>query len=240
MIVNQRQTVGEIAAASPGAARVFENHGIDYCCGGNRPLEDVCREKGLDSGTLLAELAQATGTAGSQEKDWSAAPLRELIRHILTTHHQYLNQELPRLNQRLKQVIAAHGQDAATLLPLAEVFGGLREELEGHMRKEELILFPAIERCEAALAAGASLPPAPFGSVENPIRVMELEHENAGQALRRIKELTHGYQVPGHACATYRALWEGLQGLEADLHLHIHLENNILFPRAIAREQPNR
>jgi len=236
-----QQNVSDIAAGSLGAVRVFERYGIDYCCGGKRPLEEVCGEKGIPTDKLLAELEAAAASATDSEVDWTTAPLHQLIRHILSRHHEFLKSELPRVAERLDKVMRVYGtQDAATLAPLPELFGGLRQELELHMHKEEMMLFPVIERYEAAVAAGQRLPPAPFGSVANPILVMEREHSSAGDALQGMHDSTKGYEIPPHACITYRSLLNGLRELEEDLHQHIHLENNILFPRAIALESANR
>jgi regulator of cell morphogenesis and NO signaling len=236
MEILEHTTVGEIAAASAAAASVLEKYGIDYCCGGKRPLEDACRDQGLPPANVRAEIAQAVA-APLTARNWNAAPLRDLIVHIVGKHHEYLKAELPRLGGRLRKVVQTHGEkDPATLEELETVYRGLWRELEMHMHKEEMMLFPFIERYEAAAQAGAPLPRAPFGSIANPIAVMEREHDGAGGALARIRELTRDFQAPEYACATYRAMLEGLKALEADLHTHIHLENNILFPRAIALE----
>jgi regulator of cell morphogenesis and NO signaling len=237
MDITLHQTVGELASASLAAVRVFERHGIDYCCGGKRPLEEACRELGLAPEQVQSEIDRAMAAPEGQGTDWSAAPLPQLVRHILATHHEYLKLELPRLGQRLEKVMKIYGEkDAETLAGLPGPFGALSAELDGHMHKEELLLFPAIERYEAAVSSGSPLPPLPFGSIANPIRVMEREHDSAGNALRQMRDATRGYRVPEHACVTYRSLLDGLRELEADLHKHIHLENNILFPRAIALE----
>ncbi len=175
--------------------------------------------------------------AADSINDWNIVPLRELIGHIVSTHHEYLKLELPRVGQRLPKVVQAHGpKDPATLDELQAVYQGLWEELDMHMHKEELMLFPAIGRYEAAVESRMPLPPAPFGSIANPIAVMESEHDSAGDALRRIRELTRDFEAPAYACNTYRSLLDGLRALESDMRRHIHLENNILFPRAIALE----
>jgi regulator of cell morphogenesis and NO signaling len=233
----QSQTVGEIAAGSAAAVSILEQYGIDYCCAGKRLFEDACREKGLSPASVAGEIAAAT--AGPVEsKDWNTAPLAELIRHIVSTHHEYLKLELPRVGQRVKKVVQAHGAHDPVALPeLERVYEGLWEEMSMHLHKEEMMLFPAIERYEAATRNGLPLPPSPFGTIANPIGVMEAEHEGAGLALQRIRELTADYTAPSYACGTYRAMLDGLKALEADLHTHIHLENNILFPRVIALEQ---
>jgi regulator of cell morphogenesis and NO signaling len=230
-----QQTVGEIAAGTPSAVRVFEKYGIDYCCGGKRPLEDACRQRGVSAESVLAEVKSAA--TRTTARDWTSAPLAELIAHIVGTHHEYLRSEMPRLRRRLAKVIEVHGgKHPETLHPLGAVYAGLEEELDGHMRKEEMVLFPAIEQMEAAKVAGTAPFPLPFGTVNNPIRMMVYEHDNAGNALEEMRRVTGGYTLPEGACPTFRALYEGLRELEADLHQHIHLENNILFPRAIRLE----
>jgi regulator of cell morphogenesis and NO signaling len=233
MHLAETTTVAEMAATSLAAVRVFEKFGIDYCCGGKRPLAEVCREKGYDTKALERELAAAVQGAPNVERDWNTAPLRELVQHITGTHHEYLRRELPALQVRLDKVYRVYNQRyGPTLLGLPEVFAALRAELEMHMRKEEMILFPAVTAYEAAIQSGQALPATPFGTVANPIHMMEAEHESAGQALAEIRRITAGFQLPEYACVTYRALMSGLDELERDLHLHIHLENNILFPRA--------
>ena len=234
----QGQTVGEVAASSTVAVNVLDHYGIDHCCGGKRLFENVCREKGLSPTRIANEIETSAAVLPAYSKDWNAASLREIIRHIVSTHHEYLKLELPRIAQRLRKVVQVHGEsDPAALHELDNVFEGLRQELSLHMHKEEMMLFPAIARYEAAARSGWPLPPAPFGSIENPIGVMEAEHDTAGLALTRIRELTIDFQPPAYACSTYRAMLDGLKALETDLHAHIHLENNILFPRAIAIEK---
>jgi regulator of cell morphogenesis and NO signaling len=234
-------TIRDIAANSLAAVRVFEKFGIDYCCGGKRPLADVCHEKGYDAQAVQAELDAAMAAAPDAERDWSIAGLGELIQHIVETHHEYLRRELPAIEARLEKVYRVYNQrNGPTLIGLPEVFAGLKAELELHIRKEEMILFPAIAAYEAAAASGQPLPRTPFGTVSNPIHMMEHEHESAGQALSQIREITHNFEVPEYACVTYRALMSGLDELERDLHMHIHLENNILFPRAERLEASRR
>jgi regulator of cell morphogenesis and NO signaling len=214
-------TVSEIARESLAAVRIFEKYGIDYCCGGKRPLEEVCRDKGQDVEVVKRELEAATATASDSERSWATAPLTGLIDHIVEKHHGYLRSELPALEARLLKVFQVYNQRyGATLTGLPEVFSALRAELESHLDKEEKILFPAI-------AAGGSP-----GNVQHLIGNLETEHESAGAALAKIREITRNFEIPEYACVTYRALMNGLDELEHDLHLHIHLENNILFPRA--------
>ncbi len=233
MQIAEKVTVAEIAANSLAAVRVFEKYGIDYCCGGKRPLADVCREKGQDAQAIQRDLDAALAGTEASIRDWNTAPLAELVEHIVTTHHEYLRRELPAIETRLEKVYRVYNQRyGPTLTGLPEVYAGLRAELELHIRKEEMILFPAIVASEAAVHAGRPLPRTPFGKVSNPIHMMEAEHESAGEALGKIREITRDFELPEYACVTYRALMSGLDELERDLHMHIHLENNILFPRA--------
>lgn len=231
MAPNPQQNIGEIAAQSLAAVRLFEKLGIDYCCGGRRPLEDVCREKGLSAEQVVAELNRQPGPADG--RDWTKASLSDLIGHIVATHHEFLKSELPRLAAQIEKVVAAHSErDPETFVKIQRVFAGLQNDLDGHLMKEEQILFPYVQGLESASGPMHSC----FGTVRNPIRMMEMEHDEAGGALVALRELTGGYQPPDWACPTLRALYAGLAGLEEDLHLHIHLENNILHPRAIELE----
>lgn len=230
-------TLADMAATSLAAVRILESHGLDYCCGGKRPFKEACIARNLNPNSVLQEI-EAANRQHTGGRDWQTAPLDELVNHIVATHHEYLKVELPALGKRLAKVHEVHGaRDPKTLSRMVEVFGALREEMEMHMHKEEVILFPFIQRYGAAAAQGLPLPAVPFGSIANPIRVMEREHDTAGDALGELRQLTESYQLPPYACSTVKALYEGLQTLEADLHIHIHLENNILFPRAIALEK---
>ncbi|HUB79564.1 MAG TPA: iron-sulfur cluster repair di-iron protein [Bryobacteraceae bacterium] len=229
-------TLAELAATSLSAVRVLEEHGFDYCCGGQQPFEQACLAKGLQPESILREIGQAA-SASAGSRDWQAAPLEELVQHIIDTHHAYLKLDLPVLQSRLEKVAAVHGSRDPERLPrLANVFTALRSELEMHLRKEEAILFPFIVQYSRAELRNQPVPRAPFGSIANPIAMMEREHSGAGEALEEIRSLTNNFDPPWYACHTVRALYEGLKVLEADLHVHIHLENNILFPRAVACE----
>jgi regulator of cell morphogenesis and NO signaling len=231
------KTLADVAALSLDAVRSLERHGLDYCCGGKQPFDEACLVKGLNPESVMQEIERAQ-RAGTPERNWQTAPLGELAKHIVATHHEYLKLELPALGNRLDKVLAVHGaRDPETLSRMAEVFVALRGEMEMHMHKEEAILFPFIEKYSLAESQGSPMPPVPFGSIANPIAMMEREHVSAGGALVEIRALTRDYQLPPYACSTVRALYDGLEALEADLHVHIHLENNILFPRAIALER---
>ncbi|MBI2297557.1 MAG: iron-sulfur cluster repair di-iron protein [Armatimonadetes bacterium] len=226
-------TVGEMVAVRPSRAKVFERFGIDYCCGGKQPLGQACADKSLDPEAVLAALEAHDATPrGEDDRDWTQATLTELADHIEATHHQFLREALPRLAQLTAKIAQVHGERHPELREVSRIFLGLRSELEMHMMKEEEILFPLCRQLESA--AG----PTAFhcGSIGNPIRVMEFEHDNAGQALAALARLTGGYQAPEDGCNTYRATLDGLRELEDDLHAHIHKENSILFPRALAVE----
>ncbi len=227
-------SVGQYVVERPSRARVFERLGIDYCCGGKEPLARACEKRDLDPRMVLEaiEREDARSSAGEQ-RDWSRAPLTELADHIESEHHSYLREELPRLSSLIERLVEAHGKRHRELLGCRGVFDSLRRELEPHMAKEEQILFPMIRELEAS----ATLPDFHCGSLRNPIRAMEREHDGAAHALSRLRELTGDYTPPEDACNTYRAAFAGLAELEADLHRHIHKENNILFPRAVAAEE---
>lgn len=219
--VTARSTVGRIAAELPLATRVFARHRIDFCCGGGRPLADVCRESGIDVDSLLDEIRRELDGRCDTGERWSEAALADLIDHILSTYHASLREELPRLREMAVKVVRVHGdKDPERFAELLAVYEGLEAELDEHMMKEEQILFPMIREGHGDMASG-------------PVSVMEMEHASAAAALRRLRELTNDYDVPAEACNTWRALWHGLAALEEDLHRHIHLENNILFPRAL-------
>ena len=234
--LSREMTVGELAATQPASVRVFEAHQIDFCCGGKTPLDEACRTRGIDTDALLREIGAAAAGV-PEEKDWTSAQAPDLIDHIVGAHHAYLKTELPRLESMLAKIRSKHAaRHGAVLDPLAETFGSLKEELESHLMKEERILFPMIRLLAEERQSGSE--PAEFhcGSVKNPLRVMFLEHDSAGAALERMRSLTKDYTPPEDACATFRAFYWGLAELERDLHRHIHLENNILFPKAVALE----
>lgn len=227
-------TVAEIAAHSLAAIGVFERLGIDYCCGGKRPLADVCRDKGYRVADVERELESAQAKAVAPATDWNTAPLPALIDHIIATHHNYLKREMPLLAARAEKVHRVYAERRPGELDgLPEVFGQLRAELDAHLMKEEMILFPAIKAKVREMEEGVPAPPTCFSTLANPIAAMEYEHEEAGAALTRIREITGNFDVPEYACSTYRALILGLEEFEQDLHRHIHLENNILHRRAM-------
>ncbi len=226
-------TVGELVTQRPARSRVFEIYGIDYCCGGKKPLQQACAERQVSAEAVLDDLARIDAASPPAEIDWTTRPMSELADHIVDTHHAYLKRELPRLEYLVGRVTTAHGARHAELPHVLQVFSGLKQELESHLMKEERILFPLIRQLEAARERFISH----CGSVSNPILMMEHEHDDAGNALESLRSLTSGYAVPDGACNTYRAMLSALAELEADLHQHIHKENNILFPAAARRER---
>jgi len=236
--VTGKTTIRDLVGRYPQTRPVFEKHGIDYCCGGGKCLAEVADERGLKLpelvGALEEELRTTAGEAEATDKDWYAESLRTLVDHIVAVHHGYMKAALPRLRVLVPTVLNAHGAHHGDVLRQVQtLFNTLDAELSSHLMKEEQVLFPYIVALEAHVQEGGPEPLAPFGSARNPIRQMEHEHESAGQALAKLREVTHDYAIPADACPTFAAMYEELQRMEADLHQHIHLENNILFPRAI-------
>lgn len=219
------RTVGEIVATHPGLSRVFQSRGLDFCCQGSKTLRQACNAKGLPLGEVVAELEAARAGTPAPGSNPAELPMPELIDHIVDTHHGFLRRELPRLHAMAARVAEVHGGHTPSLVELYQVFFGMAEELVNHMGKEEGILFPAIKRM---VSSGSPTLP-----LDGPIACMITEHEDAGGALARLRELTHGYQPPAEACNTYRALFAGLADFEEDMHRHIHLENQVLFPAAL-------
>jgi regulator of cell morphogenesis and NO signaling len=223
-------TVGELVSQRPERSRIFESLDIDYCCGGKKSLALACREKGLDPLTVRRLLDTDLGTAPARsEANWSTATLSALADHIQNTHHAYLKSELPRLLEMVRKVAAVHGNNHPWLLELDGIFRGFAAEMESHTLTEEEVLFPIIRNLDQGRLAAVD---DCGGTVLGPIGVMEREHDDAGRALARIRELSDGYVPPADACNTFRATLTGLLDLERDMHRHVHLENSILFPRA--------
>ncbi len=235
MTISSVRTVGDLAAEAIHRTRVFEAFGIDYCCGGKATLAEACARAGCSPAEVVAALDAAdrgAGDPGPEEPDWRTASLSSLTTHIVDTHHAFMKRELPRVGNLLAKVRSAHEANHPELAELDQVYHALRAELEEHLEKEEQVLFPLIREMESTRRAGT----AHCGSVGNPIRVMEHEHDSAGIALMRMRGLTGDYCVPLDGCTTYAALCDGLAAIERDLHEHIHKENNILHPRAVRLE----
>lgn len=244
-MLDATRTVREFAIQIPSATRVFEALKIDYCCGGDQPLSKACEENGLELEEVLELLDHAgrpttttvpptaTDRATSDPQSMS---LGSLVNLIIEKHHTFTRRELERLTALLDKVCTAHGTNHPEVLEIRSQFQALRAELEPHMLKEERILFPYITRLETAVGQKQPPPFAPFGEVRNPIMVMSREHEGAGEILKTIRELSKDFTTPDDACFSYRTLYNELATFEADLHQHIHLENNILFPRSLELE----
>ena len=240
--VDGQTTVRELVGRYPRTRPVFESQGIDYCCGGAQGLADVARQRGVELAVLVAALEQVLQTPSSPQaatdRDWYAAPLGELVDHIVNVHHRYMHEALPRVRMLIQKVLNAHGLHHGDMLRQVQaLYGALDAELSNHLMKEEQILFPYVVALEAHARDGAEQPVACFGSVRSPIQQMEQEHESAGGLLLRLREVTGNYALPQDACPTFAALYEALEQMETDLHQHIHLENNILFPRAIEMDR---
>jgi regulator of cell morphogenesis and NO signaling len=236
MTATPEATIREIVATDYRTAAVFERHGLDFCCSGCRTIEQACREAGVDERTVLSDLdavldASAEGTPAYGT--WNAGAL---IDHIVTRHHAYVREAIPVLLQHTQKIAAVHGARHAELVHIAALFRRVADEMTDHMAKEEGILFPVIAAMETAVASGRGAPPSPFGTVENPIAVMEADHKFVGDAMAEMRHLTGGFAPPEDACGTYRVCLQELDAFERDLHTHVHLENNILFPKAIGLE----
>ena len=234
MPITAAKTVRELAVEVPNATRVFEKLGIDYCCGGHKPLEEACAGAKVSVDEVLRALEQGVdATTAGPNRDWNAAPLGELVEHIVNKHHAYVKSETPRLQALIAKVVGVHGKNHPELERVQIAFSELANELAAHLMKEEQILFPYLKQ----MAGGNGCGPSCFGTVQNPIRMMMFEHDNAGAKLREMRSATNHYALPADACFSYATLFSALGEFEQDLHQHIHLENNILFPRAIALEQ---
>ncbi len=239
MTTAAEKTVRELALENPAATRVFERLGIDYCCGGNKSLEQACRAASLPMEEVLASLETARQSAGvvHESRNWKTEPLADLIAYIKNTHHRYTRDEIARLGPLLDKVCSVHGNNHGELLEIRATFRNLAQELAMHMMKEEMLLFPYVMKMEEAAIQNEPVLPHSFGSVRNPVSMMQHEHDSAGKALHSMREASGGYATPPDACISYRTLYKALAEFEADMHQHIHLENNILFPRAIAMEK---
>lgn len=230
------QTVREIALEEPSSIRVFESFGIDYCCGGRKPLSEACAASSVDVDAVIAALEAAAAGPALSTEDWSLSLMEDLVNHIVLSHHAYVKRELPRLAVLAQKVVNRHGATRAELVELQSVLATLDADLTQHLAKEEAILFPYIIQLERSNAEGTSKPDACFGTVASPVAMMIQEHDAAGLLLAEIRRLSENFTTPEGACPTFHAYYDGLKEFELDLHQHIHLENNILFPRAINAE----
>jgi regulator of cell morphogenesis and NO signaling len=227
-------TIGEIVADDFRAAAIFQRHGMDFCCHGSRTLEQSCDDAGITAGHLMRELDELAAVPSSGVPRYNTWDLPTLVSYIVANHHAYVREALPLLVTHSRKIAEVHGSRHPELPRVAQLVQDIADEMTSHMMKEEQILFPYIGSLAAAAAAGRPAPRAPFGSVDNPIHMMEAEHESAGNAMLEIRELTDGYRLPDDGCSTYAVCLKELEAFERDLHAHVHLENNILFPKTSA------
>ena len=235
MEVLQDFTVAKIVAKNYKAADVFKKYEIDFCCGGNVSLAEACEKKKINFYDIQNELQNIDNQSDSNF-DFDRWELDFLIDFIINQHHSYVVENIPLIIQYSDKVAKVHGENHPETIEINKLFHEVAKELADHMQKEEKILFPFIKQMVKAKKESIPMPPAVFGTVKNPIRMMETEHETAGDIFKQIAKLSNNYQPPLGACTTFRVLYAKLKEFEADLHKHVHLENNILFPKASEME----
>jgi regulator of cell morphogenesis and NO signaling len=236
MEIRAETRVGDLATQYPATIRVFQRYRIDFCCGGKKPLMTACDELGVALADVARDLQTAMAGPAESEPAWRNGSLQERIAGIIDRYHRPMEEELLRLDRMMSRVLRVHGRRRPGLASVAEAFASLREEVQIHMLKEENVLFPYLTRLEAVAASGRPLVASPFGSIGNPIAALEEEHEKVGRAVAELRKRTTDYRPPEDACNTFRGLFQGLSELERDLHEHIHIENNVLFPEAARLE----
>jgi regulator of cell morphogenesis and NO signaling len=229
--IDPHRTLADVVTSHPELARELERHGLDYCCHGDRSLIDACRAADLDPAVVAVDLEAVARPGGAAP--WADLDVGALADHIEATHHQYLWRELPRLGELVEKIVAVPGDRHPELTEVATLFAVLRAELEPHLVKEEQVLFPMIRQ----LGQATSRPTFHCGRISNPISMMLREHDHAGELLEQLRATSGGFRVPDDGCASYRACYEGLAELEADTHLHVHKENNVLFPAVVELER---
>ena len=232
----ESRTVAELVTENIKTAHIFKKYGIDFCCGGGISIEKACKKDNIDLELLKQDLLNVDNEV-SRATNYNSWELDFLTDHIINVHHTYVEENIPLLLQYANRVAEVHGHHYTELLEIKELVHQIAGELSAHLKKEELILFPFIKKMVTAKKEGKELPEANFGTVDNPIKMMEVEHEDAGEALRKIAELSSNYTPPESACNTYRAFYAKLDEFEQDLHQHVHLENNILFPKCLQLEK---
>jgi len=237
MIISKDQHVGELVAQDYRMAQIFKDHKIDFCCNGGRSLSDVCEKKNISLDQLVEKLKKVSSQKEAENINFGVWPLDLLADYIQKTHHRYVEKQSLVLKTYLDKLCKVHGTQHPELYEIKTLFKDSVEELATHMKKEELILFPFIKKINAAKNAQQTMPKASFNTVENPIKMMMHDHDTEGERFRKIAELSDDYTPPKDACQTYRVTFNLLKEFENDLHKHIHLENNVLFPKAIALEK---
>ncbi|SRR5690554_211287 len=237
MKITQNTTIGEIVAHDFRTAALFSKLGIDFCCRGNRTIEEVSQKKGLDATQLQRELDEILQKTESGSIDFKSWPLDLLADYVEKTHHRYIEEKTPVLLAFLHKLCKVHGERHPELFEINRLFTESAQDLAAHLKKEELILFPFVRKMVNARITGKKFERPQFGTVENPIEMMKHEHDTEGERFREIARLTNHYTAPADGCNTYRTAFLMLEEFEQDLHKHIHLENNILFPNALALEK---
>jgi regulator of cell morphogenesis and NO signaling len=232
-----QKQIGQFVAEDFRTAAVFSNYGIDFCCKGDRTLEEVCEKNNIDTNELLGKIFEVGLQKSEQTIDYKSWPLDLLVDYIEKKHHRYVEEKIPVLLQFLDKLCKVHGERHPELFQINMLFKGCAGELASHMKKEELILFPIIKKMVNASINSQSIEAPQFETVNNPIAMMMQEHDNEGERFRQIAKLTNNYTAPEDGCNTYNVTYAMLEEFEKDLHLHIHLENNILFPEAVKLEQ---
>ncbi len=232
-----KRTIGNLVAEDYRKARVFQKYGIDFCCGGERVLSLACQKKNIDSKVVISELAKLDNCSIAPDENYNQWEPDMLTDHIVKTHHTFVRNKIPEINTYSTKVARVHGERHPEVVEIAFIFDMLSNELSEHLEKEENMLFPYINYLARTKINGMPSEKPVFGSVENPIHMMETEHDEAGKELAKIDELSNHYIPPEDACTTFRILYQNLKAFEEDLHKHIHLENNILFPKAMELEK---
>lgn len=240
MNITEKNIVGNVVADDYRTASVFKKYGIDFCCNGNRSIEEACSVKKVDSNKLLSEITNVMNTSTSDVIDFKSWPTDLLVDYIEKKHHNYVETKITEIKPFLHKVSKVHGERHPELYEVNELFNASADELTMHMKKEEMILFPFIRKIVSSISKGEEIPAPHFGTVENPIEMMHHEHDIEGERFRKIAALTNDYTPPQDACNTYKVTFSMLKEFEDDLHQHIHLENNILFPKAIELEKSTR
>jgi regulator of cell morphogenesis and NO signaling len=230
-------TIGEIVTKDYKKAQVFKKFGIDFCCGGKKTVSEVCEKKGIDIQELEAALISSDEVASTSENDYLKWDIGFLTDYIINTHHQYVRDNSTFISELANKVAKVHGDKHPEAIKVAEIFDVVAKDLLLHLMKEEKILFPFIKDLANIQKNGGKLPETSFGNVSNPIQVMESEHEQVGESLQTIRDLTNNFTLPEDACNSYTILYKKLAEYENDLHKHVHLENNLLFPKAILTEE---
>ena len=236
MSITKENNIGQLVADDYRMASVFQKHNIDFCCNGNRTIDEACAEKNLNADNVVLDLDAILQGESIKSLDYDTWPIDFLAQYIEQKHHKYVETQIPILKGYLKKIIAAHGNRHRELHDILELFEGTAAELTLHMKKEELMLFPQVRKMYTGHIQGKEIVAPPFGSFENPIGAMMKDHTDEGERFRKIRALSKDYTPPADGCNTYKVTFKLLEEFEKDLHLHIHLENNILFPKAIILE----